>query len=581
MEGDGGPALGRSGTPRSGLGATATIVALGLVLYLPGLGREILRNPLEVKYALVAREMLGGSPWLVAHLFGELYPDKPPLYFWATAGLGWLAGGRIDEVTARLPAALAAMAGCLLVYRLGTELFGRTAALLSGLVLATSSLFFWYARQGHPDQFLIAAGTLACLGLWRAIAQPTGPARRRWIALAYAAMGFGVLSKGLLGLLLPLFAGAAYCALTGPLRRVPARLGLGLGLAVFLAVVLAWYGPAVALYGRPYLYETLIHQHLVRYTRTWVHHGPWYYYFLELPTGFFPWVVFLPSALVLGWRARDRRAAARADIPAAPSAGLAARDAAAGSPTLFPLGWLLSGFVFLSLSTSKRGAYLLPLYPAAALLVGWVWTEVLAGRVRARWIGIPFGGLCAGAAAVGLTLAVLPRQLVPGHMVDTLVPSDPGLLVGVVAVLLGGAMAAWFLWRRGRPRLALDALVALQGIVLLLAATIRAPHYELRFPVREFAARVEAAVPPGEPVLSLLDDYNFLVAFYLDRSIRPLPDPAALHAIRHGTAPRYALIDERDDGVLGQSGVQALAETRFGPKRPKRIVLVRLDAITR
>ena len=90
---------------RGRLGPLLLVLALGALLYLPGLGNEILRHPLEAKYALAAREMVRGGPWLVAHLFGEIYPDKPPLYFWATAAIAEMRGGRFDEVTARLPAA--------------------------------------------------------------------------------------------------------------------------------------------------------------------------------------------------------------------------------------------------------------------------------------------------------------------------------------------------------------------------------------------------------------------------------------------------------------------------------------------
>src|SRR5215831_8489958 len=92
---------------RGRLGPLLLVFGLGALLYLPGLGHEILRHPLEAKYALAARGMVRGGPWLVAHLFGEIYPDKPPLYFWMTAALGWLTGGQIHEATARLPAVFA------------------------------------------------------------------------------------------------------------------------------------------------------------------------------------------------------------------------------------------------------------------------------------------------------------------------------------------------------------------------------------------------------------------------------------------------------------------------------------------
>jgi 4-amino-4-deoxy-L-arabinose transferase-like glycosyltransferase len=528
------------------------VAAIGFALYLPALGVEVLRHPLEAKYALAAREMLGGGPLLVAYLFGEIYPDKPPLYFWVTAALGWLSGGTITEVTARLPAVLGAVAALLLTGRLGTDLFGPSVGLLAAAILATSNLFFWYARQGHPDQLMTAAITLAALAWWRS--QDPARARTRWLVVAYGAMALGTMSKGLVALCIPLLAAAAYLAVTGPLRAVPGRLGLWPGLPVFLIVVGAWYVPAVLREGLAYAYETVIHQQVVRYTRSWVHHGPWYYYAGEFTAGFFPWVIFLPGAVALARRARE-------------------------TAFLYPLGWLVTGFVFFSLASSKRGAYLLPVYPAAAILVGWVWARAALGRDRTPWIGVPLV-LVSGTGAVlatgltGLALGLIPRRLIPGTMVDTLVPGDPRLaLIGAV-VLVGGAALAWLSWRAGRPQVAVGALLGLQILVLLAVATIRAPQYEARFPVRAFAALVRAAVPPGTPILSLLGDYDFIVAFYAERPLAPRPGPAELLAERAPGEARYALIDGRQAEVLAEPGVTRLAQTRLGPKP---VVLVRLE----
>ncbi len=548
------------------IAAGGLIVAIGLALYLPGLGREILRHPLEAKYALVARDMLRGGPMLVPHVFGEPFPDKPPLYFWVTATLGWLNGGDIDEVTARLPAAAAALAGLLLVYRLGTELFGPRAGLLSALILATSNLSFWYARQGHPDQFLTTFVTLACLGLWRGFTATTRRGAAGWMAVAYGGMALGVLSKGLIGLIVPLLAGTAYLLAIGPARALPPRLRLLPGLGVFLAVALAWYGPAVAHYGRSYLYETLIHQHFVRYARTWSHAGPWYYYLGEFPAGFFPWVLFLPGAIVLGWRARGPRPGQPEETAAPAVPGL--------RPFFFPLGWFATGFVFFSLATGKRGAYLLPLYPAAALMVGWLWDRTLGGRTPTRWTGIPLGMLSGAAALLAVGLALVPRRFIPGRMVDTLVPADPRQLTATILLLLGGAAIVWLLSRRGPAAAVSTALVAIQSVLLLAVATIRAPQYEARYPIRDFAARVRAAVPPGQPVLSLLEDYDNIVDFYLHRPFLPIHEPADLLAARDTGKPRYALVDGDDLARLTHPGVRALEETRLGPKR---VVLIRLD----
>jgi len=556
-------------TDRGRLAPLLVVLAVGALLYLPGLGREILRHPLEAKYALAAREMAQGGPRLVAHLFGELYPDKPPLYFWATAAVAELRGGRFDELTARLPAVVGALATLALTLAMGEALLGARTGLAGALVLATSGLFFWYARQGHPDQFLTASVTLACLGLWRSFGLPAGRARTAWLAIAYGAMGLGVLSKGLLGLVLPLLASACYLGLTGPLRAVPRRLGLWPGLPVFAAVVLCWYGPAVARHGVAYLRETIVHQQIERYARAFVHHGPWYQYFGDFAAGFLPWSLFAPGAIALATLAwRDARADLRRARSAPPGAG-----PRTPVPFLFPLCWFVSGFVFFSLSTGKRAAYLVPLYPAAAILVGWMWARAMDAGRGSRWIGVPVVALSAVAAALALAVLVVPRALIPGRMVDTLVPADPAWQAGAAALLLAGAAALLFAWRRGGPGWTFAAIVAVTGLCFLGVALVRAPQYEARYPARELAARIAAHVPAGEPVLSLLDDYNFLVAFYLDRPIAPLPGPSELMAARR-SSPRLALLDNNDRRLLQAPGVTILTEGRLGPKR---IVLVRLD----
>ena len=549
------------------MGRLVLVLALGALLYLPGLGHEILRHPLEAKYALAAREMVRGGPWLVAHLFGEIYPDKPPLYFWATAGVAEMRSGRLDEVSARLPAVIGGLAGVAFTLLLGESLFGARAGLVSAAVLATSSLFFWYARQGHPDQFLVAGVTLACLGLWRSFGA-AGPRRMAWIALAYAAMALAVMSKGLLGLVIPLLGAALYLGVTGPLRAIPRRLGLGLGLPVFVAIVLAWYGPAVARYGTAYLRETIVHQQVERYARSWVHREPWYQYFPDFTTGFLPWSLFVPGAIALAWQAwRPARIDRQTADPSDPA------DSRTPASFLFPLCWLGAGFVFFSLSPGKRTAYLLPLYPAAALLVGWTWAQAIDTGRRSRWLSVPVGLLAAVAGILALCVLFVPRPLIPGRMVDTLVPADPAWQIGAAVVLLAGAAGIWLTGRRGRPGSTLVAVVLASAASLLGVTLVRAPQYEARYGVRDLAARIAAQVSPGEPLFSLLDDYDYLVAFYLDREITPLLGPSELLAtLRDG--PRLALLDNNDRELLAQPGVTVLTEGRLGPKR---IVLVRLD----
>jgi hypothetical protein len=210
--------------------------------------------------------------------------------------------------------------------------------------------------------------------------------------------------------------------------------------------------------------------------------------------------------------------------------------------------------------------------------VGWVWTRAVFSRERTPWIGAPLA-LVSGAGAIlaaglaGLGLGVLPRRWIPGTMVDTLVPGDPRLALIGALVLVAGAALAWLPWQAGRSAVAVGALLGLQIVVLLAVATIRAPQYEARFPVRAFASLVRAAVPSGTPILSLLGDYDFIVAFYAERPLAPRAGPSELLAARDPAQARYALVDGRQVEVLAEPGVTRLAETRLGPK-PVTLVLL-------
>ena len=138
---------------RSSCIAAALIAAVTLPQFLLGLGDRNIWIPLEARYALVAREMLETGQWILPHLAGAVYADKPPLLFWSIALISALGPG-VTEWTARLPTALAAVGVCFVTWRLGVRLFSPTTGLLAALVLATSGGFFWSGRQALPDMLL-------------------------------------------------------------------------------------------------------------------------------------------------------------------------------------------------------------------------------------------------------------------------------------------------------------------------------------------------------------------------------------------------------------------------------------------
>jgi 4-amino-4-deoxy-L-arabinose transferase-like glycosyltransferase len=214
------------------------LALLGAVLFLPGLGFRDLWNPDEARYAEVAREMGALGHWAVPYLNGEVYGEKPPLFFWAIAFCGWITGG-LNETAARLPSALAAIGCLLLVYRIGERLFGRRAGWLAAAAFATCFKILWQGRFGQIDMMLTA---LVTLGVWFWVRAWTEE-RPRLHLLFFLCAGLATLAKGPVGLLPPLLSMVAFLLLTRNTEELK-RMRIGWGLLLWAAVVLAWLLPA-------------------------------------------------------------------------------------------------------------------------------------------------------------------------------------------------------------------------------------------------------------------------------------------------------------------------------------------------
>jgi len=210
--------------------------------------------------------------------------------------------------------------------------------------------------------------------------------RRGTIYGFYAAMALATLTKGPVGFILPLLVSLTYLFIQRDWKRVR-EMRLLSGLLLMIAVVMAWYLPAISKGGEAYLNETLFHQTIDRYAKGTRHIRPIYYYLYNFPLDFLPWTFFLPAAIAYGY-SRE---------------GIKKRK-----EFYFLLVWSIVTFVFFSLSKGKRGIYLLPLFPATSLMVGKLWDDFIftpMEQFRHEWISFGLYGL------MGLTLiagAVVP-----------------------------------------------------------------------------------------------------------------------------------------------------------------------------
>ena len=343
--------------------AAALLLAGAALLLLARLGAIDFWAPDEPRYGQIAEELRslehGPSGLLLLHLNGEPYDQKPPLYFWLAA-LAGAPGGRVSELAARLPSALAGLATLWIVMQLGTGMLGRCSGLLGAALLLTVFEFARSARRAQLDILLTLCVVLALAAFWR-IDRRAG--RRGDLALLHGALGLGVLTKGPVALLVPLLAMAAYLAWERRLAELgrllkPWALVLSLGPGIAWLAAASWLAPA------GFLDTAVIDNLLGRFFAGSSHARPAYYYLYQFPVNFLPWTLLWP---LVAWFAVTRVFREGADAERARA-------------WRFLLAWVGAALLFFSLSTGKRGLYLLPVFPAAALLCA----DALLGLRSAR-----------------------------------------------------------------------------------------------------------------------------------------------------------------------------------------------------
>ena len=388
------------------------------------LGGYPLFDPDEGRNAEVAREMAQTNDYLLPHLEGLPYLDKPVVYFAAAAGMMEVLGP--TETAARLPAFLFTIVTIVVVVRFGRRRWGSDTGWLAGLALATTPLVLAYARTTIFDSALACCTTIAIIAFWEE--RPILP---------WAAMGVGALTKGPVALLVPLITLIPYSLLTGrPVRRLFSVAGI----AVFAMVALPWF-LAVSHRVPDFAHYVFVRETFERVTTARFHRtAPLWYYLPIIPVAGFPWIVpALARWKNLRWAWLGRRV------------NRYAQD------TILLACWVLGPLLFFTLNKSKLPQYVLPLMPAFALA---------AARLITRQAGELGGGIAAGrrtyaaiAASVGLALASLTLWL-PAPI--SLTPAKRGA-IPLTALALGIALliSAALVWQAGRadrPRPALGVM---------------------------------------------------------------------------------------------------------------------------
>jgi 4-amino-4-deoxy-L-arabinose transferase-like glycosyltransferase len=477
------------------------VVVLLLVftaIWFSNLDYRRLVHPDEGRYAEIPREMVASGDWITPRLNGIKYFEKPALQYWITAAAYSIFG--VHHWTARVWPALSGFLGVLFIGYVGLRLGGPLLGLYSAAVLGGSA---WYVLNAHVltldagVTFWMSVGLGSLLIAQRDDTTPTE--ERGWMLAAWAALALAVLSKGLIGVVLP---GAAMVIYT-LLRRdwsLWHRLHLIGGSLVFLAIAAPWF-VAVSLRNGEFFDFFFIREHFSRFLTNEAHReGAWWYFIPILLAGILPWLtVFL-------WTARRMWT-----------------DAPVGlngfSWQRFAVVWSAFIFVFFSMSGSKLPSYILPMFPALALTLGWQLT-VLPQSTLAR-LTLPLVAIM-GVIALIVLFAYAPLA---ARFADARQPLEPLLEYGVwlktacVVAFAGGALGLFYLRSAKRT-----AAVLSVSLTALLAAMLVLTGHDTLAEARSTGPIVSRIVAANGPLRADVPFYTFrmydqTLPYYLGRTV--------------------------------------------------------------
>jgi 4-amino-4-deoxy-L-arabinose transferase-like glycosyltransferase len=483
-----------TGDPR----AVRLAIALGglcvVLLFFWRLGAAPLLEPDEGRYTEIPREMLASGDLVTPRMNGVLYFEKPPLYYWLnTAAIGVLG---MNEVAARVWSAVFGVLGVLVTWRLGVGVGGRRAGVVAAAALGTFPLYVALGRLATPDMTLTFFLTVTLASFWFAHGEGEGRRTQLWWHVGFLAAALAVLTKGLVGVVIPGTIVFLYLLATGRLR-VLTRVPWLTGIPLFLAVAVPWHVLAAAR-NPDFLWFYFVHEHVLRFaTPIAERHQPFWYFAAVLVLGCAPWSGLFSSVLrMMRWRG--------------------GRSALAANPQVtFLLLWSGFVFVFFSASQSKLIPYILPALPPLAVLVGLLMARLREGGLGASRLetgGIVAGGVLTGLYGLLFVWGGLGRtdRLGLGGVISPGLLVQGGLLVAVaVLVVLAGLGRVW----RNRV-LALLVASCCVNVAIMTAMPLVGPERSSK----QLAERVRDELRKGDLVFAYRS-FPESLPVYLDRTI--------------------------------------------------------------
>ena len=310
------------------------------------LGGRGVENKDYLRYPEIAREILELNDWTILRYEGEIYVDKPPLHFWMIAGAYKIFG--VTPFAARVPAAMAALAGLLMAFLLGRKIFQNSeTGFLAALILLSAYGYFWWARRTRIDMEFSVWFSLALIFFYYGLEATSNLRKSFWYMAFWLATGCAFMDKAFIALS-TLVVVIPYSVMVGVSKHDARKVSPFLLLAASPVVALPILPWVVALMNHP---EYSAYRALLEQTKIMTRHEGFFFYFYEFPAKFFPAVPFFFMGVWAFFKHRREIAERRALV--------------------FPLVWIASYLVILHLTAAKNTRYLLPIFLPCALVSAW------------------------------------------------------------------------------------------------------------------------------------------------------------------------------------------------------------------
>jgi 4-amino-4-deoxy-L-arabinose transferase-like glycosyltransferase len=531
-------------------------------LFFLGLSNHGLWSADEPRVAEIGREMALTNNWAVPTLNQKPFLEEPPLYYGSLA-LTFKVFGEASDKVARIPSALFAFAGVIVAFFIANFLFGPRVALLSGIILATAEEYFrvahWVIVDGALTFFVISA-----MGLF--IAGYLSESNRKkllYYLLLYVSCSLAFFTKGFIGIVIPGLSILVFLIVEKNLKEI-LKMRLWLGILMFIVMALPWF---IALWhqgGTEYLNIFLLHNHLQRFLPASMgksislsvsgHHHPFYYYMIEFPVGFLPWSILLIPVF--------SHAFSKAGKFHGPSE----------KGRLFAKCWFFVGIIFLSIASTKRTLYLLPIFAPLAILTALYIDHTLGSHPlnRSGKVFIWIFGILLLAMGLGLTpIYFYFKKVYLSGLPDTL--SIPVVAISTLLTALSLVAVGYFL-RRNMKRYWISVHIS---IILAFAFTLVAfvPVLDLHKSFVPFCQQIIALVPADQPLYAYQPDETLrgTVPFYTGRYIIETEDLTDVTKTLQKKEPFFIMIRDRreklEKELLSTDKLYILVKQEMGTDR--------------